>query len=53
MTTYYRVIRSVEQKDLDTASPDIAEILRMISAGGSVTFEHFRFNKKRVMISYY
>ena len=41
MTTYYKIMRPVEPKDLD-ASPGIAEILKMIPSGGCVTFEHFK-----------
>ena len=41
MTTYYEVLRPVEQADLDT-QPAIAEVLRMIPPEGHVTFDHLK-----------
>ena len=45
MTTYYKILRSVEPEDLDT-SPGIAEVLRMIPSEGYVTLEHFNGTSK-------
>ena len=45
MTTYYKILRPVESKDLDT-SPGIAEVLRMIPSEGYVTLEHFNGTSK-------
>ena len=41
MTTYYKVLRPVEQSDLN-APPSIAQVLRMIPPEGCVTFKHFK-----------
>ena len=50
MTTYYKIIRSVEQKDLNT-SPGIIGVLKMIPSSGYITFEHFKSaGKAKAMI---
>ena len=41
MTTHYRVLRPVEQADLDIG-PRLAEVLRMIPPDGHITFGHFK-----------
>ena len=46
MTTYYEVLRPVEQADLDT-SPMLADVLGIIPPRGRVTFEAFRHVKNR------
>ena len=54
MTTYYKIIRPVEQKDLNT-SPGIVEILKMIPSKGYVTFEHFKsagYNRTKTGVRY-
>ena len=41
MTMYYKILRPVEQSDLNS-SPKIVQILKMIPSDGYVTFEHFK-----------